>query len=182
MKKVLHIIIILTAVGLISGACLVYMYRYSVPLIKENQKKETEEAVFKVFSQAASFEAVKKGGEEVFLVKDKSGKKIGYAFKAAGNGYQGEIVIMAGISTDLKTLSGIEILESQETPGLGQEITSDPFRKQFNGLTVTPEIIYVKGKKPNQKNEIETITGATISSKAVVSILNDKIKKLKEIL
>ena len=90
---------------------------------------------------------------------------------------------MAGVSQDYSKIYGIEILDSQETPGLGQEITSAPFRRQFKGLSARPAITYVKGKPRSAPNQIEAITGATISSKAVVSMLNKRIypEKLKEI-
>ncbi|MFH1791282.1 MAG: RnfABCDGE type electron transport complex subunit G [Candidatus Omnitrophota bacterium] len=180
MRKIIQIIVVLSAVSFISGACLVFVYSYTQPRILENQKKEVKEAIFKVFPGAASYETVNAGGMEVFLTKDAAGKQMGYAFIAKGNGYQGEIKLMAAISADLKTILGIEILESQETPGLGQEITSPNFRKQFMRLATLPEIICVKGEKPDKPNEIEAITGATISSRAVVSILNDGVKQLKE--
>ncbi len=168
MRKAIHIISVLTVVGLISGTSLVFVYRYAKPLIAENQRKETRQAIFKVFSKAHAYEKIKKDDEEIFLVKDKRGNKLGYAFTAEGNGYQGKIKLMVGIKTDLITLSSIEILESQETPGLGQEITSDDFKKQFVNL--------------KNLDEVEIITGATISSKAVVAIINERIKEVKEIL
>jgi len=178
MRKILQIITVLTVVGFISGVALVFVYRYTAPLILENQIKETEDAIFKVFPEGTSFEKSKKI-KNVFLVKNKSGKSLGYAFTAEGNGYQGRIKLMAGVKPDLKTLSGIEILESQETPGLGQEITTKKFKDQFRKLFSIPKILSIKGKKPVGTNQIEAITGATISSKAVVGILNNKLEILR---
>ena len=180
-KKAIHIISVLTVVGLISGASLVFVYRYAKPLIAENQRKETKEAIFRVFPEAHAYEKIKKGDEEIFLVKDKRANDLGYAFIAEGNGYQGKIKLMTGIKTDLITLSGIEILESQETPGLGQEITTDNFKKQFIDLKTIPVISYVKEQEPEKPNEIQAITGDTISSKAIVAILNEKIEKIRKI-
>jgi len=181
-KKAIHIISVLTVVGLISGASLVCVYRYAKPLIAENQRKETRDAIFKVFPEAHAYEKIEKVDEEIFLVKDEKANKLGYAFIAEGNGYQGKIKLMAGIKSDLISLSGIEILESQETPGLGQEITGAPFKKQFIDLKTLPLISYIKGKKPDKENEIQAITGATISSKSVVAILNEKINKIRVML
>ncbi len=90
------------------------------------------------------------------------------------------IKIMAGIKEDLITLVGIEILDSQETPGLGQEITSDKFKSQFAGLKTLPGINYVKNTEPTEPNEIQAVTGATISSRAVCAILNEKINELRK--
>jgi len=175
-KQVLRIITVLTVVGIISGASLVFVYKYASPLIENNQKEETRSAIFKIYPEAKTYT---EKGEELFLVKDKNEKELGYAFIAEGNGYQGKIKIMAGIKEDFSTLLGIEILESQETPGLGQEITSDNFRKQFINLKTSPDIEYVRGKKPDKANEIQAITGATISSRAVVTILNARIEEIK---
>jgi len=182
MKKIIQIILVLTIVGIISGASLVLVYNYTSPLILINQKKITEEAIYKVFPDGTTYKKIEKTKEDIFLVEDKTGKKLGYAFIAEGNGYQGKIDIMVGIKPDLKTLTGIEILESQETPGLGQEITGNKFENQFINLQVSPEIDYVRGKKPSKPNEIQAITGATISSKSVVSIINNGVKNLKKTL
>ncbi|NQU95355.1 MAG: FMN-binding protein [Candidatus Omnitrophica bacterium] len=180
MRNTVRIISVLTVVGLISGTALVLMYNYANPRIIKNQKNEMEKAVYKLFPNAKKYDKVAMGDDVVFKVTDKSGKSLGYAFIAEGNGYQGPIKMMAGIKPDLATLEGIEILESQETPGLGQEIASDNFRAQFDGLKTSPEITYVKNAKPGSPNEIQAITGATISSKAVCTILNEQIKTIKQ--
>lgn len=180
MRNTLKMVSVLTIVGLISGAALVFMYTYANPLILNNQKKEMTQAIFKIFLEAKSYDREILEDEVVFKVKDKDGKLLGYAFLAEGNGYQGTIKIMAGINPDFEILVGIEILESQETPGLGLEITNDKFKAQFRGLKTSPEITYVKDIPPTKPNEIQAITGATISSRAVVSILNEKIDVLKE--
>lgn len=180
MRNTIKMISVLTMVGLISGASLVLVYQYASPLIADNQKNEMKEAIFKIFPDTKTYEQKEAGEDVFFVVKDKTGKLLGYAFIASGNGYQGEIKMMAGIEPDFKTLVGIEILESQETPGLGQEIAGDNFKNQFKGLTAEPEITYIKNAKPTKPNEIEAVTGATISSRAVCSILNDTIEKIKD--
>ena len=179
MNNTLKMIIVLTVVGLVSGAALVLMFNYTDPLIKSNQESETKAALFKIFPDAKNYKEVGEGEDMYFTMHDETGKVLGYAFIAEGNGYQGIIKLMAGIEPDLVTMKGIEVLESQETPGLGQEITTEKFESQFIGLKTSPSITYVKNKKPSKPNEIEAITGATISSRSVVSILNNEIEKLK---
>jgi electron transport complex protein RnfG len=116
----------------------------------------------------------------VFEAVDSKGKVLGYAFLAEGNGYQGTIKMIAGVDEAITTMKGMEVLESQETPGLGAEIAEEPFRGQFNGLSLTHEIVYLKNEKPDQPYEIEAITGATISSRAVVNILNKRVDELRK--
>jgi len=106
-------------------------------------------------------------------VFDDAKQPIGYSLPWEGNGFQGKIGIMIGLSIDLSTITSIEILEQVETPGLGTKVTEDPFRKQFSGLKAEPQVDWVKGAPPTKPNEIQTITGATISSKAIVAIVND---------
>jgi len=178
MRNTAKMISVLTIVGLVSGAALVFMYQYANPMIIKNQKDETEKAIFKIFEKGKTYEKKTVGEETIFEVKDSSGKLLGYAFLAEGNGYQGTISLMVGIEPDFNTLVGMEVLDSQETPGLGQEIASDKFESQFKGLKTSPEITYIKNAKPSKPNEIEAITGATISSRAVCTILNEKIKSL----
>lgn len=181
MKKPVQMIIVLGLVGLFSGTSLVLVYRYATPLIEFNQKKELEKAIFKIIPDAARYEVVTKDGEELFEVYDRRDKLLGYAFIAEGNGYQGKIKMISGIKKDLSTMYGIEILESVETPGLGGEIANDEFKDQFKNLKFIPKIECVK-KEAEKTNEIQAITGATISSQSVINILNDKLEKIVEIL
>ena len=68
----------------------------------------------------------------------------------------------------------MEVLESRETPGLGDKIYKDAeFVGGFSALSVEPEIVAVKKGTKSQPNEIDAITGATISSKAIVRIINE---------
>jgi len=71
-------------------------------------------------------------------------------------------------------VTGMEVLESRETPGLGDKIYKDAdFVASFKELMIEPEIVAVKKGKRSKPNEIDAITGATISSKAVVRIINE---------
>ncbi len=175
-----HMIIVLTVVCLFSGVSLVYMNQYAEPLIKINTEKSTQEAIFKVLPDVVDIEPVAHDDIQIFKGFDGEGSLVGYAFVARGSGYQGVIKIMAGIDASFEKLSGINILESVETPGLGARITEEGFRDQFNGVSVLPAIAYVKGKAPENEYEIQAITGATVSSRSVVNILNTTIAAVKE--
>ena len=181
MKKYVQMVLVLGVVGLISGVSLVFIYRYATPLIEDNQKKELKEAIFKVVPGGARYEELSKDKQDIFKVYDDRGKLLGYAFKAEGSGYQGKIKMIAGINKDAATLYGVEILESVETPGLGGEIVGAKFKDQFRNLNVISGIICVK-KEREKDNEIQAVTGATISSNSVTSILNKRISELKDIL
>ncbi|GAG04135.1 unnamed protein product [marine sediment metagenome] len=181
MRKSIRMILVLAIVGFVSGGSLALVYKYALPQIEFNQKKELDAAIFKVFSQGKEYEVITEEDETFFKVLDKRKNLLGYAFIAEGNGYQGVIKLMVGIKSDLNTLSGMEVLESVETPGLGGEITNQDFKKQFVNLRTIPEIVCVK-TKPTKSNEIQAITAATISSKSVVNIINERIEKIRNLL
>ncbi len=173
----------LVAVGVLSGAVLAMVYTLTIQRIKDNRNKESEQAVLNLFPDAdiaGLMKGSEKGDRGVVEVVDKNKKLLGYAFKAEGNGYQGTIEIIGGLNADLTRMRGIEIVESQETPGLGAEIAGNNFRKQFVGLSVARPIEYVKNQKPQEPCQIEAITGATISSRAVVNILNKRIEEVRK--
>jgi len=180
MKKIIHMIIVLGVVGLISGTSLVFVYKYATPLIYANQAKELDDAIFRIIPGGDKYDPIEEG-EDIFKVYGKNGENMGYAFIAEGSGYQGNIKMIVGVKKDLETLYGIEILESVETPGLGGEIAEDFFKNQFKGLKTAPFIKCVKSAV-TKKNEIQAITGATISSNSVTNILNAKIKRIRDIL
>ena len=106
--------------------------------------------------------------EDFYEIYDINEQLIGYAFIARGNGYGGEIDILIGIDTDYN-IEKISILSNTETPGLGTQIEEGFFTDQFIGLGADDIDLIDDGGK------IDAITGATISSKAVIDAVRDTI-------
>ena len=105
------------------------------------------------------------------------GAEIGFAFLAVGKGYGGNIDILVGLE-DETTVKGVTIISHLESPGLGARVTESSFREQFAGLNISD--VALKG----DGGQIDAITGATISSGAVVDAVRatamEKVKSLKE--
>lgn len=181
MKTVIHMLATLTIIGVIAGGCLFLVSDWANPLIAANQKAETERAIFLVQPKGVSYERVNTKSFEIYKVFDDQKNIIGFSAAAEGNGFQGKVRIMVGLTSDLSKISSIEILDQVETPGLGTKITEDPFKKQFENLETTPSVKWVKGEAADEPNEIQTITGATISSKAVVVIANTAINSARDL-
>ncbi|WBW97160.1 RnfABCDGE type electron transport complex subunit G [Oceanirhabdus sp. W0125-5] len=99
---------------------------------------------------------------------------IGYAIKVSPKGYSGAVEIMVGIYTD-GTIGGIKILSHSETPGLGANAPKPQFSGQFTNKSTNKELEVVKGSASTE-NQIEAITGATITSRAVVNGVNDAVE------
>lgn len=181
MKIVIHMIAALTIIGVIAGGLLSKVNDWAEPLIAANKKSETEKGIFLVQPDGKFYEQINTTGLEIYRVLDDKKNPIGYSLAYEGNGFQGKIRLMVGLTNDLNKITAIEILEQVETPGLGTKVTEEPFKNQFKGLQTFPKINWVKGKPPEKPNEIQTITGATISSKSVVAIINEGIQKARSL-
>ncbi|MHC4711116.1 MAG: FMN-binding protein, partial [Planctomycetota bacterium] len=104
---------------------------------------------------------------------DESGVFLGWAISGAAPGFQDTIGVLYGYDPVRRLVTGMYILESRETPGLGDKIfKDDDFVGNFSALAIEPEIVIVKDGR-DADNEVDAITGATISSKAVVKIINE---------
>ena len=124
---------------------------------------------------------------DVYRTRDTAGNLLGFAIVATGMGYQDQIRLLYGYDPSRGHLTGYVVLESRETPGLGSRIGTDKaFLARFKGLGVrwvrdtgelAPALRVVRPGTSNQPSEIDGITGATVSSRAVVSILNDSLRK-----
>ena len=183
----LRLVLTLAIAGLVSGMAIIGIYETTLPTITANKARELREAVFKVLPgvsqmQALVFrdgdlkvvEAPDKDEPVIYGGYDEQGDFVGYAMPAAGPGFQDTIGILYGYKPAEKIVVGMEVLESRETPGLGDKIYKDAvFVGGFSALSVEPEIVAVKKGTKSQPNEIDAITGATISSKAVVRIINE---------
>lgn len=124
------------------------------------------------------------GTPKVIYLGKKQSQVVGAAFTSVGEGYGGYISIMIGVDTSDK-ITGIEILEHLETPGLGANIESPKlFKHQFRGKSSegSPEekLTVIKGRKADKNWEIEALTGATISPLGVVQAINDGMAKYRE--
>lgn len=182
MRKSLYMVLVLGIVGLISGILLVVVYKYASPRIEAIRREELKRAIFKVVPQTETYKEIVLEGESIYKCFDVDEELIGLAFLAEGSGYQGKIKIMVGTDVKLTTIKGIQILENVETPGLGARIDSEEFKLQFYRLNISDKISYIRRKAPSRPGEIQAITGATITSRSVVNILNKKIEKIRQLI
>lgn len=107
------------------------------------------------------------------------GRRRGWVVKTAGQGYSDRVELLLGLDPTLTTITGLFILEQKETPGLGNKMIFPEWRAQFIGKPTTPALKVVK-TGAREKNQIDAITGATISSRAVVTIVNSAVQALRK--
>ncbi len=190
MKTPVKMFIVLTAITVLSGGVLAGLDSVTAPAIKLNRMKELKAAISDVLPKYDYYDEIV-GGKMVLYVGRNKGEEVpvGVAFRVIGNGFQGKISIMVGVKADFLEMTGLKVLQQMETPGLGTKIVEDPsddenpywFPDQFKGLKPEPMIEMVKNIEPTKPTEIQAISGATISSKAVVKILNENIVIAKKL-
>jgi electron transport complex protein RnfG len=186
----------MVGVGALCGLLIVTTYQLTLPVIERNKAEELKAAIFEVLPDAAAsttfrleesgaFAAVDGAaaeGQRIHAGYDGERNLLGLAVQAHGMGYQDVIRLIYGYSPEEQAIVGIRVLESKETPGLGDKIETDPdFLQNFERLDVSlaedgsrlahPIVPVKHGEKANPW-EVDGITGATISSEAVASILN----------
>lgn len=153
----------------------------TAPVIEQRNEKANNEARIEVLPGANEFNQVepseyKSAGattvEEVFEGVNGS-NEVGYTIKSQPSGYGGGIELTIGISKDGK-ITGVNVGNNSETPGLGAKSKDPAFTGQYKGKEAK-ELEVIKSGTPKD-NQIKAISGATITSKAVTSGVNDAIK------
>ena len=104
---------------------------------------------------------------------------VGWSFGAAGDGFSGRIELVVAVVANFGKLMGFEVLVSSETPGFGDRIKYDYYRNQFRGAPAGELKLVSTGSADKIDSEIVAITGATVSSEAVVNILNSFLGGVK---
>mgnify|MGYP001154857752 CR=1 FL=1 len=129
-----------------------------------------------VLPNAASFEEV---DEDTVKGLDGSGQLAGYVITTEAKGYGGTVQVMTGIDT-AGSITGVVILSHEETPGLGANAERASFTDQYKQAVPENGITLVKNKTP-EAGEVEALTGATITSRAVTDAVNAAIEQYNAI-
>ena len=187
MKRIIHNTLILTALTLVLGLLLGVVYNITKDPIAAAESEARQAAYKEVFEDAASFEELedfdsdkadsfvsgkgfKDSVDDVVKACDDSGAVLGYIVTVtAKDASQGTVTFSVGIQND-GTVNGYSITDIAETPGLGMKAAEDDFASQFEEKLVTA--FKVVKQAPAADDEIEAISGATITSKAVANGVN----------
>ncbi|OHD76851.1 MAG: hypothetical protein A2V99_09885 [Spirochaetes bacterium RBG_16_67_19] len=178
MKDKIMMLVFVLVLGTILTAILVAVNYYTTPVISRNEQREIqagilqalgipfpEEEAQQVF--AGSVQARQAGGKDYYVAGEGA-----VAFAYAGSGLWGPINGIVALNPDLSTLKGVTILHQEETPGLGSRITEQAYLDTFRGKDFTSGLKLTPPGKAKAANEIDAITGATLSPKAFLQILN----------
>ena len=175
-KEVMKPAAILFVICVLVSAALAGTNLLTVDRIAEAAAKKAEESRMVVLPGAEAFEEA--GGH--YVGKDGSGQSVGYVFETEAKGYGGTVKVMTGISIQ-GDITGVIVLEHSETPGLGANAEKEDFREQYKQpiANTVGGIEIVKYQTPAE-GQIEAMTGATITSTAVTSAVNQAIAAYQE--
>ena len=186
----------MVGVGVVCGLLIVGVFQATRPIIERNKAEALRSAIFHVLPDATHEHDVslrrvrrflgrrrrERREPQVYAGYDDDHQLVGLAVEAQGMGYQDVIRLIYGYSFVDEAIIGIQVLDSKETPGLGDKIETDPeFLANFERLDVSLERTHQRWPKPSCRSshgnkthpwEVDGITGATISSKAIASILD----------
>jgi electron transport complex protein RnfG len=167
-------IVFLTLVALIAVSLLVGIDSITAEKIEQQEEQKVQEMLAEMFADMDSYQADDPVEDIYTVYVDED--VIGYAFEAVGKGYGGDIKLLIGLEDDKSTLKGVTVISQEETPGLGSRITDEAFLNMFTGIDRSDVALSKDG------GEIDAITGATISSSAVVDTVVDAISEKAQLL
>lgn len=181
---------ILFAITLIAGLLLGVVYEITAPIIAERRLQSKMDAYKVVYQSASEFieddsltEKATKAAEtileqngyatitidEALIAVDATGNKMGYVLSVSTQkGYKGNITLTLGYSLD-GTITGMEFLDINETAGLGSKAKEPSFREQFINKQIDK---FTLSKNAANADEIDALSGATITSRAVLDAVN----------
>jgi electron transport complex protein RnfG len=183
--------------GALSGLLLVIVFVLTQPAIQAYKAAVLKAAINEVLGEPdrydtlyvvddAIVDAAPDGADpeqlEAVYLGYRDGRPVGFAVRAAGPGFQDTISMIVGYDPSTSQVLGMKVLESKETPGLGDKIFKDlAFVAEFAGVDV-PLVGVKTGSETGQGGEVVMITGATISSRAIIKAINTALERMDPLL
>lgn len=171
--------------SLVFGLLVAFVNGQLTEKIANNAKAKLQDNLQLLLSDAQSFDTAE-GTDDTptyFVGKDATGAIAGYAFEATGGGFADKITLLIAVDKNAEKLMGIAVLKTNETPGFGDKMKDEPFKGQFRNCPVQEKLTVLKtGDSSKVDSEIVAITGATITSEAVVKIVNDAVLQMRPLL
>ena len=163
------------------GAGLAMLDQFTAERIANNKRDRLYQAGLQVVPNGTHCEPVDIGDQRFLKVLDADGDHVGWAVNAKSVGFQDKIELLIGLSKDVERITGLAVLESRETPGLGERIRENDFLSQFAGKS-TDAGVALNESHTLADESIQGITGATISSRAVTRAVNDRLARISELI
>ncbi len=189
-----RLILTLALAGAMAGLAIVLVFGWAEPQIEAHRAAALRAAILEVLAGPERYETLfvvdgalttalpagvdSTGLDRIYAGYALDGRRMGFAIAGGKPGYQDIVGLIFGYDAESDELLGMKVLESKETPGLGDKIEKDSaFVSSFRG--VVPLIEGVKaGAGTGSEHEVDMITGATISSRTVIEIINERMESI----
>ena len=168
------------ALALVFGAALASVDSSLKDRIAENKLNETIQQIPSLVPGATGGQEVLVNERGVYRATDEAGEQVGWVVPASGQGFAGPIELLIGLGSQAETITGLYVLAQTETPALGDNIKKDDFRGQFADKTTGEAVKVVKTAPAPGTNEIQALSGATVSSESVARIVNETVSTMRE--
>lgn len=175
-KDIIIPVVSLLIICLVSSALLGGVNLITKDRIAELAEQTIDEAKGELLA-AASYDTGDLDGTAYSIALDENGNVLGYIFTTSANGYGGAVKLMTGVDTN-GFVTGVSILEINETPGLGMKARNEGFLSQFTGAAGSLTVVKDGSSAPNT---VQAITSATITTKAVTSAVNKALRMFESI-
>jgi len=160
------------------------------PRIEQNKINKLNDLMGGLLPEAERFELEaeleiesargKKVKSNVYKAIFETDKCVGWVFNCQGSGFEDKIELVVAVDKDFQRIAGFDCLASNETPGFGDRIKQSNWRSQFKGVPAEELELVKTGDAQKIDSEIVAISGATVSSEAVVKIINNSVTQIKE--
>ncbi|MHC4394776.1 MAG: FMN-binding protein [Planctomycetota bacterium] len=145
--------------------------------IMQNEQDKLYNRMRRLIEDANDFEKVDQ--TDIYRAVDSGNNSVGFGFVAVGSGFADKIKLVIAVDAKCEKFFGFKVLSSNETVGFGSKIKDDYFGEQFRGVSIGVLRLVRTGDAGKIDSEIVAISGATVSSEAVVKIFNAYIVEIK---
>lgn len=159
------------------GAALAAVQATLNPKIEQNKLNDTIGQIPSLVPGATGGAAETVGDQPVYRATDAQGNHVGWVLPARGQGFADVIELLIGLDKDAGRITGLYVLKQLETPGLGDNITKPEWRGQFKGKPAEQPLQVTSA--PQADSDVQGVTGATVSSKSVVGIVNAAVAQFR---
>lgn len=193
-----RLVSMMTLAGALAGLLIVSTYELTLPRIEHHQAETMAAAIQEVLKAPARYDTLYMHGgtlvrrlpagvdakktEKIFLGYDAQGRRIGFAVSAIGVGFQDPMTVMFGYDAAKQQLIAMRVIASKETPGLGDKVVKDSVFVAEFARVGAPIAGVKKDRATGAANEVAMITGATVSSRAVIRIINDAVARWRPLM
>ena len=192
-----QLLVTLGIAGAVSGLAIAALWTALLPRIEAHKSMELRAAVAEVLKEPARSDTLvlvagaltatrpagdaEKTAQRIYRGYDSSGTAVGYAIEAVGPGFSENIRLIYGYDPARGELTAMKILDSKETPGIADSAVGPQYVRQFEGAKA-PVVGVKASPKPAEKGSVVMITGATISSRAIIKAINASIDRWRPLI